>query len=61
MSPHQPSQHLFALLDYVGIRQVDIAEHLGVSKSLVSLWFNAKKGLPASYYVTLRHWALQDL
>ena len=58
MSTHQPSQHLFALLDYVGIRQVDIAEHLGVSKSLVSLWFNEKKSMPAPYYVTLLQWAL---
>ena len=58
MSTHQPSQHLFALLDYVGIRQVDIAEHLGVSKSLVSLWFNEKKSMPAPSYVTLLQWAL---
>ena len=30
-----------------------------MSKSLVSLWFNEKKSMPAPYYVTLFQWALQ--
>jgi hypothetical protein len=46
----------FALLQFLQISQNDVAAHLGVGHTIVSLWKHGKKPIP-----TLHHAALQDL
>ena len=50
---HQPSDKLFALLDFCGIRQRDIVQHLGVSKTLVSLWRSGRREVTAAHHAAL--------
>jgi len=62
----QPSDHLFALLDFCGVRQRDIVQHLGVSKALVSQWYRRRLNISAHHhaalvqYVEARFWQQQD-
>jgi hypothetical protein len=53
MITQQPSDHLFALLAFCGIRQRDIVKHLGVSKAAVSLWSAGKLDVPAGRHAAL--------
>jgi DNA-binding transcriptional regulator YdaS (Cro superfamily) len=53
MITQQPSDNLFALLDFCGIRQRDIVKHLGVSKALVSLWRSGQRDVPATHHAAL--------
>jgi transcriptional regulator with XRE-family HTH domain len=57
MDVSQPSESLFALLDFLGIRQRDIAAHLGVGKALVSRWRGGDKAMPAKHHRALLAWA----
>jgi DNA-binding transcriptional regulator YdaS (Cro superfamily) len=53
MDTHQPSDKLFALLDFCGIRQRDIVQRLGVSKTLVSLWRSGHREVTAAHHAAL--------
>ena len=44
---------LFDLLEFCGIRQRDIVAHLGVSKTLVSLWRSGGRHLTPEHYSAL--------
>ena len=59
MITQQPSNNLFALLDFCGIRQRDIVKHLGVSKAAVSLWYAGKLDVPAARHAALLAFAAE--
>jgi transcriptional regulator with XRE-family HTH domain len=47
--PVAPPRKLFALLRHLGIDQQGLAEHLGVSHTLISLWAHGKKPIPEKH------------
>lgn len=57
MDTLHPSDSLFAVLAFAGIRQRDIARFLGVGKSLVSQWRSGSKPMPDHHHKTLWDWA----
>jgi hypothetical protein len=57
MDTYQPSTYLLALLDHVGLRNFELAAHLGVSRTLVSLWRSGHKPIPAGHHAALTAFA----
>src|SRR5262245_43979638 len=59
MIRHQSSDHRFALLKFLDVRQRDVAHHLAVSKQLVNHWYMGRQDVPAHHHAALLAYALE--